>query len=280
MRFLAALLVVIGLAPAARALDVAGLAIAVGGLNTANLLTNTGNNRTELASATSITLAPSGPVPDTTGSTIAFATRYASLLAVDREGPAGGSTSNTLVSDYTVTFTVLNPLSRPYQVDIDTSRLGALTAVTDDAGNGTQTLGAVTGTIDSIAAGELAMAAIGPFVETATNLSPFSQLGTTLTITDNAASRTYVLGFSWTSTATSDNDEAAIRMGIAGSLSTTLADDYPGQGGRIAGNDGHFVNVNVTVLPEPHTGALVSFGLVGLGIRRRRITRSRVARAA
>src|SRR5688500_7980768 len=77
------------LAPAAGALDITGLNITTTGTsNTADGIQDTGNNRFQVGSSTSVTLAPSGPVADTIGSLLAFQTRYAAVVAQDREGGA------------------------------------------------------------------------------------------------------------------------------------------------------------------------------------------------
>src|SRR5258705_13376556 len=73
------------LAPAAGALNITGLAIAPPGTNTANSLVNTGNSLAQVASSTSITIPSSGPVADTLGSSLSVQTRYAWLVAADRE---------------------------------------------------------------------------------------------------------------------------------------------------------------------------------------------------
>src|SRR5688572_204395 len=200
MKLLAALLSMVGLAPAAGALEITNLAVTLGGTNTANALTDTGNSRLHIASSTSIELAPGAPVPDTFGSTIQFVTRYASLLSSDREGPAAGSVTTPMTSAYTITFTVDNPTGQTYQVDIDTLRQGALTWFDDDATVGATSsaqVGALTGTVDAIANGALALAAFGPTASGATGMSVFTQNGTTVTITDNALARTFTLGFTW-----------------------------------------------------------------------------------
>ncbi len=272
---LGTVLALLALAAPAHALQITGLSVVLGAGNTANELSDTGNNRAQIASSVSVVTAPGGPVADTPGSSTSFGTRYASLLAVDRDGPGGGTTSRSATSTYTITFTVDNPTGGTYQIDIDTLRVGALTGVDDDAGgDGTQTLGAVVGSVDSIVQGNLALAAVGPFTTATTGTATFNQTGTTLTIVDSALSRTFTLDFSWSSSATSSKDEAAIRMGTAGSLSTTTADDYPGVGPRTAASDGHFVDVTATylVVPEPEPVVLATLGLIGLaiGARRRR----------
>ena len=260
----------------ADALQITGFSVSLVGSNTSDELVDNGNNRAQIASATSTVLAPGGPVADTPGSTIQFSTRYASLLAVDREGGGGGTTSRSMTSAYQITFTVDNPTGGDYQIDIDTLRVGALTNFDDDGGTSTQTLGAVGGTLDAVAQPSFTLAAVGPFATGTTGTSTFNQSGSTLTILDSALTRTFVLGFTWTASATSSKDEAAIRMGLTGGLSTTSADDYPGVGSRTAADDGHFVDVTVTyvAVPEGETGVLVILGLMGLAARQRAGRRS------
>jgi len=86
-----------------------------------------------------------------------------------------------------------------------------------------------------------------------------------------------VLDFTWSGSASSARDEGSVRMGIAGSLPTTSSDDYPGVGSRTQSADGHFVNISTTIIsaPEPASGALVAFGLLGLALRARRVREQR-----
>jgi hypothetical protein len=260
------LLAALMLAPSASALNLTGLSIATTGSNTASVTQNTGSNPTQIASATSIVIAPSGPVADTIGSSLSFQTRYASSLTADRSAGAGTFTQNQ-TSDYTISFTVDNPTGATYQVSIDTLRVGALTLVDDSGGNGSATLGAVTGSIDTITNGSLAMATLGPVATTTT----FSQSGTTVTITDNALSRTFSLAFNWTNSVTSAQDEASIRMGIDGGVTSATADNYSLDGRTLSG-DGHFVSVNTQIIsaPEPAPAALIALGLAALALRARR----------
>lgn len=259
----------LALAPAAGALDITGLTIVKGGTNTADFTMDGSTNRTQTTSAVSTTLAPSA-APDTVGSFSEFITRYAMLVAADRTNTTVSTTAD-MISSYSITFTVDNPTGASLKIDIDTLRVGALTNVTDGAGNSVITLGAVTGQLDTVSQAGLGVSAVS-LNSAADADTPFSQAGTTVTILTSAVTSTYVLQFDWTSSVQRAQDGAAIRMGLQGGLTTTTAEDYPGVGARTQSGDGHFVDVKATIIstPEPAAGALVAFGVLGLAIRARR----------
>jgi hypothetical protein len=253
----------------ARALSITGIAVATDAANTANASTTTGANRFQIASSVGLVGAAPAPVADVVGASLAFDTRYAALLAVDREA-GGGSHNRSATAAYTITFTVDNPLGGTYRIDVDTSRLGALTLVTDSGGSATASLSAVTGSLDGVVDPALALSAAGPLTGAAGGNTAFSQTSTTLSVLSSAPLQTYTLAFSWTASATGNQDEAAVRLGIGGSLGSVTADDYPGVGARVASNDGHFVHVGVTLLtvPEPASLTLALCGLAWMAARR------------
>jgi hypothetical protein len=266
------------LGPAAGALNITGLSVVKTASNLPADSTSlvTASSQLQVASSTNVVLNPIA-TGDTLGSNVIFKTQYAELVAADMETTTGnGTATQNLTSDYTITFTVDNPTGATYQVVIDTSRIGALTIVGDDArgtSTATATIGAVSGSVDGIVDSALTLATLG-LTSTNSGTTAFNQTSTTLTISDNAISRQFVLAFNWTNQAFSAKDEAAVRMGIDGSLnpaSGTTADNYSLDGRSVSG-DGHFVTVSTTIIstPEPAPAALIGFGMIGLALRRRR----------
>jgi len=274
---LVAIAAVVALGTRAEALSITGLSIVKGGTNTADSTMTTGQSFLQTTSVVGTTLAP-GAAPDTLGSFSEFITRYAMLVAADRQNTSGNATAS-MTSSYSITFTVDNPTGATVQIDIDTLRVGSLTVVTDSTGNSTITLGAVTGQLDS-GSGPVTEAGLGApsasLSSAASADSPFSQAGTSVTILTSALTSTYVLQFDFTSSVVSSHDEGAIRMGMAGNLPSSTADDYPGVGSRTESGDGHFVDVKATIIaivPEPETGGLLAFGVILLALRNRARTR-------
>jgi len=253
----------------AGALSITGLVIAKGGTNTADGTTTTGQNFSQTTSSVSTTLSPT-TVPDTLGSVSEFITRYAMIVAADRQMTSGNFTL-TMTSSYSITFTVNNPTGATVKVDIDTLRVAALTSVDDSTGSSTITLGAITGKLNTVTQAGLGVAAAGGSASASAINTSVSQNGTTVSITTNATTSNYTLQFDFSSSVVSAQDGGAIRMGLAGSLPMT-ADDYPGTGSRTQANDGHFVDVKATIIaatPEPNTGGLVTLGLLALALRAR-----------
>jgi len=251
-------------APTARALSITGITLTLDAANSANATGTSGANQFQIASS----LALSGPAPvsvaDVVGASVSFETRYAALLAADREA-VGGTSTRTASPAYSISFVVDNPLGAAYQLDIDTRRIGAVVVVDDGSGTASASLGAVAAQVDGVAEANLSLGALSGGAQV------ISQSSTTLSLLDSALSRTVTLQFSWSSSATSSRDEVAVLLGLAGSLPNTIADDYPGPTARDATKDGHFVGVRATILsiPEPGTAILVAQGFVALALRRR-----------
>jgi len=254
----------------AGALSIVGLTPAKNVTNTLDSTSDSGANRMQVTSAIATQLAPVAAA-DTLGSYTEFITRYSMMVAADRTQTTGSALTVNMTSNYSITFSVSNPTLATVRVDIDTLRVGALTIVTDSSGDGTLTLGAITGTLNLAT-----QAGFGVASQTLNNASSantaFSQNGTTVSVITSAALTAYTLNFSWNSSAVSNYDGAAIRMGATGGISSTTADDYPGTGSRTQANDGHFVTVKATIIaavPEPNTGGLVTLGLLALALRAR-----------
>lgn len=254
-------------APTAGALSLSLPAIALAAANTANALTTSGNNRSQVSSSLGVVSAPSGASLIGAGASDGFETRYAGLLAVDREAAGGSRTSNATAS-YTIAFTVDNPTGAAFQLDIETSRFGTIALVSDSTGNASATLGAVTGLLNGVADPALGLLGVAPITSAVTTSVPVAQSGSTLSLASSAVgSQVFTLAFTWSATATSSRDEAALRFGMAGNLPGVTADDSPGP----LTADGHFVRVALTSVPEPGTLLLLASGLLLLAGRSSRL---------
>lgn len=226
-----------------------------------------------------------GSAFDITGSTISAASRYISNAAADRPVAfSGGTASATVNSDYTLTVSVTALASMSWKIEVDTRLTGSLVQLDDNLGvgnGGTANVSNVTGRYNGGIVGDLGLASAASRgstdstsgVQTAVNVS-----SPIYTIT-GTGSASFPLRFTWSSLANSPQavnggDETAARFGAPSVLGGASADDYPGVGSRNIANDGHFVNMNLTVtVPEPSTiamGAIGAFG-VALAAWRRRV---------
>jgi hypothetical protein len=248
-------------------------AIVANGSNTADVTEDTLTAYSQYLSTRTI-LDGGGTVADVTSNMVDARTRYAAVTGAD----SGAFTNRTrnATANYKVTFTITAPAFVVYDLVVDTSRLGALTTVNEVGANqASASVSAVTGLLGGVGNANLGL------VSAATGGSGGDQnvvlnQSNTLTLTGLTGNQTIVLDFSWTSTAdstcsgfacnTAGTDEAAVRLGLAGTTSGSSAEDYPGVGGRVAANDGHFVNAKATItfVPEPGTSLLLMSGIAGL----------------
>jgi hypothetical protein len=262
----------LGAKPAA-AYNFSAVSITINAANTANSFDNAGLERGATQRAASVL--------SSTATT--FTARYAAVVSED----GGQTTSRNYTGNFTVSFQVNALPGEWWGVILDVSRIGAMTIVDDGSGNATVTMGAMTGTrggAGSLSSGSLDLAALANTTNSAAQTTspniPFSQTtNAMISGFGTGGAQLVTLTFAFTASATTTRqsgggqpagDEAALRMGMDSGLSNFTADNYPSAAAM--GNDGIFVNA--TLIPEPETAALLSFGLGGLALlgrdRRRR----------
>lgn len=263
-----ALAALLGLAGSAQAISISAVTITKLGTNSADTLTNNLTTFNEFRSSTSV-VDSGGSAVDTAGATVDAKTRYASIQGRDISVGSGNANAT---SDYQITFTVSATAGNVYDLTISSLRFGALTTFDDIVlgGSSGATLGAVTGRLNAVVNASLGLAgdSVGANANKAINQT------NALVLTGLTGTQNITLRFTWTNNVNSSPEEAAARFGLLGtapSSGSMQADDYPGVGGRTAGNDGHFITVTaVTTTPEPGTVALLALGLVGLSAVARR----------
>jgi hypothetical protein len=219
--------------------------------------------------------------------TTAFTTRYQAGVYTDAGGTGSATNTVTLNAAYTISFDVTDALGSAWQLDLTTSRVGARTSLTDSSGQSAFSLSAVTGFLGgagTLSSGSLGLGAIANSQQGGSVNLAFDQNGTaSITGTGNGS---ITLSFVFSAIATTihsdtnppgpvgpGGDEAAIRMGNAGNLTSFSAGDYPGSGGRNAADDGHIVDLDLFDLgpiPEPDTALLLGMGLTILAMQGRR----------
>jgi hypothetical protein len=270
-RTLAVVFACAGLATGASALTISGVSVT--------------NNSTAPLGGPSADRAVSQGTQVLSTSATGLATRFRAWGAADRPiAFSGGTASATVNMNYTITFTVTNPIGQAYELAIDTSLLGAVTAVDDVAASGNSaSVGPVNGNVTggSLFSGSLGLAGTSSVSATgsSSNLVVSRNGSAIINAVGTGAGQIYTLTFTATFAASSPQsvgggDEMAFRFGhtaATGSLlSGASADDYAGIGGRNGLNDGHFVTVEGTVIPEPGTALCLGLGLALLGARRLR----------
>jgi hypothetical protein len=215
---------------------------------------------------------------------VSIATRFWATGAADRAVALSGGTANATVNmNYTITFSATAFAGNAYSITVNTSLLGALSAVDDAAGlgaGGSSSAAVVNGsrTGPGSLSGSLSLSpaqSIGG-TSSSTNTVVNRNGSATISAVGTGAAQIFTLTFTVQFVATSpqsvgNGDEHAFRFGLStatgGPLSGASADDYAGLGGRNGLNDGHFVTI--TAVPEPGTLLGVGLGLALLGLRRR-----------
>lgn len=272
---------VLGSASTAGAVAISNLSVFLDAGNTANLFQDSGPIGSEISSDVAVL----------SSSANAFTTRYQAGVYTDAGGAGSATNTITLNAAYTISFDVIDAVGSAWRLDLVTSRVGARTSVTDSSGESAFSLSAVNGLLGgsgTLGSGSLDLGAIANSQQgNSVNLA-FDQSGTASITGTGNGSVTLSFAFSATATTIHSNtnppgpvgpggDEAAVRMGNPGNLSSFSAGNYPGSGGRTAADDGHFVDLDLFDLgpiPEPDTALMLGMGLAILAAQgRRRTTR-------
>jgi hypothetical protein len=256
----------------AEAASISGISILKNVGNTADFTDNSGNSIRAVQSAVSTSAVTSS----------SFDARYTAVVSADQDGAPPGTTTQNLMGDFSITFSVTALATNSWYLTLDVLRIGAQTIVSDGSGNASVALGALTGTetgAGSITSGTLNLAALTTLASSSTQNTAFNQAAqAVITGTGTGAAQTVILNFVFTASASAVDptgggppqaDEAALRMGLDSGLGGFTADDYPGAGLRNLDTDGIWVLFQLDEAPEPGTALLLGLGLLGIGIQRR-----------
>src|SRR5262245_56767505 len=186
-----------------------------------------------------------------------FQTRYFGNASAHC-GPACGSRTETLSSNYTVSWTATAP--NIYSMTIATRRTAGLT-IDDEGSDGAQ---ATMGTLSCSPTGGTTLSGGCTLGDPADNSATGADTDVNVNQTNSLVRCGQSLGspvahsinFTWTQTAFTpatgfiqvNMDSAAVRLGANNLDASNAAADYPGIGGRTQSIDGHFVTVSITNL--------------------------------
>ncbi|HEV7731323.1 MAG TPA: hypothetical protein VGR62_04135, partial [Candidatus Binatia bacterium] len=175
-----------------------------------------------------------------------FTTRYSGIALGD---VLVGNITPTLNADYNVSFQVTTP--GDYRVTVTESLLGGFSILDDTIIvplSATADITAITGTVNAgpaVSSGSLNVADAGSRnTGGSASFNVNNGAGATILGTSAGAAQTHTLRFTWTMTANSSADEAAVKIGIGSSQGGQTVGGSPGN----AATDGHFVTVTVTPL--------------------------------
>jgi hypothetical protein len=252
--------------------------------NTGGNYNVTGNSQRQSSYDSAVSVLNLGTsAADVVGAAVTGGTRYASTQTSDSDGIAQGDATLEAMASYQVLFTVNAPLNSIYDLQIDTSRIGAFVMRDETSASGSNNLGAVNGTFSAPAQNLTQLAALPGLSTSSTTTSPFNQSGGTTIVGLTGGIQQFTLTFTWSgrtqsSSGANGGDESVILMGLDTRINGDVgaADDYPGTSGRTASGDGHFMNVTATItqiVPEPSTYVLAGMSMLSLGavsIRRKR----------
>jgi hypothetical protein len=250
-----------------------------GNLNT----TPNGNRQSSYDSQVSV-LNGGTSAADIVGAVVNGQTRYASTQTSDSDGNFAGDSTLEATANYQILFTVNAPLNAVYDLQIDTSRIGAFVIRDETSASGSNNLGAVNGTFSAPLQNLTQLANLPGLSTSNTTTSAFNQSAGTSIVGLTGGIQQFTLTFTWSGRTQSTSgilggDESVILMGLDTRINGDVgaADDYPGTSGRANPLlDGHFVNVSATItqiVPEPSTYVLAGMSMLSLGavaIRRKR----------
>lgn len=185
-----------------------------------------------------------------------FTTRYFGLVSADC-GPACGPKTESMTTNYTVSWNVTAP--NLYRVQIDTRRTAGLTCVDEGTGNCVSAMNnaACTPAGGTLVSGGCTLADPADNNTSGTSDVNVNQTNSTIRCGQSlGVAQPHSMNFQWSQSATTpgtgfisvNSDESAVRLGGTSDDTTESAADYPGQGGRTQSNDGHFVTVTYTNL--------------------------------
>ncbi len=199
--------------------------------------------------------------------------RYAWGLMVDPDGVNNSTSGQTInaSSRWTLNFDVTN--AGPWSITVDQSRIGAITtdAENDDdlsAQLGPSALTALSGATLQSGTMSLAPVSLGP-VNFDLNQNVNQSASAVISGTGPSS---VSMTFEWNNYVDTDASffsspgGIALRFGRDTAFSGSNVGAYPGPGGRLIGDDGHFVTL--TLVPAPGSLAVLAVG--GLLLRRRR----------